>query len=500
MPNPLSKEPQEKNSKHLMGMENVIRKGRSDDLHIFPVHKEQELQEENGLSVWVTADNMKAFVKLRRKVLPANVEKVLRTCGIKAHLDLDVLTNEKFQEEALEKQHEILVCDQGNLKQVVFDLHFFQNRRTLYRFLQGLYDGVREEKLPLINISAGTVIARRRTEEELKELRDIFDVFGALQDEQRRLVSLKVDKGLHEDDEGTITSSEDGHFKLSGNSLSVNPLFAIRSLEDWFQGDLRFIGSVEVGDQVMENFDIVAGHDITIKGCSDTSNLTAGGSIIVGEGILGQMTAQTRAKQLVKAGYINQSSVTCDHDIELIGGAFHSKVHAHGVLSAKSGSIVGGENYGAQGVIAKELGAVSGVKTLVAAGVYEEIPMSLDVVKEEMETIGLKLVELYRVVQPLLSVKNSGYGMDQSDRDLLHQSVSRIKALKERRSVLTAWVKDHSVEACLNARVDVLSKVYQGVTIMINNCRFEVKEELGRVSFLADLGRGTVMVKDLMLK
>ena len=270
-------------------------------------------------------------------------------------------------------------------------------------------------------------------------------------------------------------------------------------MSDWSRTALDFVGSVEIGQNVLANFDIKAEGNITLESSLEEASLEAGDTITLGGGIIGKPEGHTsvRAKNGIKGRYVNNASVFCEHDIDLPKGSYHSTIHCYGKLNIEGGPVVGGQVYGAHGVLANELGGSSGVKTFVGAGFCTPIPMSLDQIQNEREIKKVDMAEWIEKAKPILAARAQPGGL--SDRALLQlkEMLETITALKQSIEELGIWIESHDREACELARIEVKGDVFPGVTVMINNVSALIQEKMSRVSFRFDPASNAIRARKL---
>ena len=142
---------------------------------------------------------------------------------------------------------------------------------------------------------------------------DGIDIFG-------KTISAKVPKDIQiipgrntylTDDEMYLKSQIDGQLIQKGKSLSVEPLLTIPGNVDYATGNIDFLGSVIVKGNVISGFSIKSGEDIYIEGLVEDCELTAEGSIMVNNGILGneEFLHTIYAKEGIKAQFIQHMNI-----------------------------------------------------------------------------------------------------------------------------------------------------------------------------------------------
>ncbi|MBI4752905.1 DUF342 domain-containing protein [Candidatus Desantisbacteria bacterium] len=168
-----------------------------------------------------------------------------------------------------------------------------------------------------------------------------------------------------------IRASIDGHVLLSGGKINVENTLIIPGNVDYSTGSIYFLGSVVVKGDVLDEFQVEATGDILVHGCVGKCFLSAGGSIAIGEGVKGKNVARLFAGQNVIAKYIEHATVEARDDVRVLEEILHSKVDAGNKVmleGKRRGVIIGGLTRAGSEIDTKELGCVSGIKTIVEVG------------------------------------------------------------------------------------------------------------------------------------
>ncbi|MBP6407180.1 MAG: DUF342 domain-containing protein, partial [Fusobacteriaceae bacterium] len=214
---------------------------------------------------------------------------------------------------------------------------------------------------------------------------DGIDIFG-------KTISAKVPKDIQiipgrntylTDDEMYLKSQIDGQLIQKGKSLSVEPLLTIPGNVDYATGNIDFLGSVIVKGNVISGFSIKSGEDIYIEGLVEDCELTAEGSIMVNNGILGneEFLHTIYAKEGIKAQFIQHMKIKTNGSVEVNKHILHSTVEAGDkvIVTSGTGKIIGGEIKAQKGIECNIAGGPFETPTKLILDVYSET------VKEESE-------------------------------------------------------------------------------------------------------------------
>lgn len=453
-----------------------------------------------GIKILISSDRLRAYLSLASPQHPQTIGEFLEKCGIKSPLLLEALHDPKVMTEVILQHKPYLFADNTMFLTPVPDVDFHELTPVFNEYIRKRFlEGAEKARLAFTNVRAGQVVFTRFPVEQLEELEATRDVFGTLRAEKRTLIKIKLGSGLVENEDGSVQALENGYLDFNDSAVQVHNKLIIRTLSDWSREALDFVGAVEIGQNVIANFDVKAEGSIVLEGSLEEASLESGDTITLGGGIIGKPEGHTsvKAKTLIKGRYVNNATVFCEHDIELPKGSYHSTIHCYGKLTIEGGPVVGGQAYGANGVLANELGGSSGVKTFVGAGFCTPIPMSLDQLINEREIKKVDMAEWIEKVKPILAAKAQPGGL--SDRALaqLKEMLDTITSIKRRIEELGAWIDSHDREACEMARIEVKGEIFPGVTIMINNVSALIQEKMSRVSFRFDPASNAIRARKL---
>ena len=304
---------------------------------------------------------------------------------------------------------------------------------------------------------------------------DGIDIFG-------KTISAKVPKDIQiipgrntylTDDEMYLKSQIDGQLIQKGKSLSVEPLLTIPGNVDYATGNIDFLGSVIVKGNVISGFSIKSGEDIYIEGLVEDCELTAEGSIMVNNGILGneEFLHTIYAKEGIKAQFIQHMKIKTNGSVEVNKHILHSTVEAGDkvIVTSGTGKIIGGEIKAQKGIECNIAGGPFETPTKLILDVYSETVKEESEINKEMlvlEENKFKIEKLLKDVEALkqLSAINNRYITLQEDRSFIEE---------QRQSI-----KTHSIR--------VLNKVYPGVIIKIGRELYLNRSKKIRTDFLID--------------
>ena len=447
-----------------------------------------------GLSLYTPKENLQLFALIKQEISPKNLEKIVRSLNIVAPLFLEDFDSKEFQAKLINQKEYALIADLRNAP--CYDVDFGANNEVIETFwllLHSKSSSGQKPKIPVSNVLKDTVAARRLSAEEQEQKSVIRDIFGREREQKRKVQILSAGAGVVENEKNEFVATRSGYIDLASNNVNIIESYQIRSLADWMGGKkLKFVGNVEVGNNVIQNFDIAVSGDINIAGSTEGSNLIAKGNITVGEGLIGQGIANVESWGSVRARYVNQAKLFCAGNCDFIQGLHHSDLICHGRLSIRSGSIVGGKVYAGQGIKTQNLGGTGGVKTLVAVGYSSDFPLNPEDINQERLAVEEVVTELFEKLKTYMSTPAAIAALTQEEKRRVKLDMNKLKRLKIRLQTLTSWMKEHHPQKYEYARIAVNGTAFPGVTIRINNATYFVNEEMSKVAFFYDPSTGGV--------
>ncbi len=195
-------------------------------------------------------------------------------------------------------------------------------------------------------------------------------------------------------------ATEEGALKITETSLSVEPTLILEKDVSFSTGSLNFEGNVYVKGSVKRGFSMKAAGDILIEGgIEDGGEVSADqGSILIGGGVVGRR-AKLTAQRDIQVHFVQEATLSADQDI-LIGEASSAMLRAgNRVVCARradgvGGTIAGGQVWALRRIEAWQLGAPSGLATVLVVGVNRKEAVRLDHLKRCMEESRKRIVQL----------------------------------------------------------------------------------------------------------
>ncbi|MBR2214282.1 MAG: DUF342 domain-containing protein [Selenomonadaceae bacterium] len=202
-----------------------------------------------------------------------------------------------------------------------------------------------------------------------------------------------------------LIATINGQIVDTGRIISVDPRFEIKGDVGVGTGNIDFTGSVQIGGNVEQGFEVKASGDIEIKG-GVNGGTVEGRNIFIGKGITGQNRGKVYAKEDVRCAFIESAEVVAGRDIYIHDVALHSNIRAGKKIIAegKKGQIMGGVAAAGDEIRATTIGNPASIITKVAVGVnpnllkkYKDMCRNLKANKERLKQITQTLNTLGKI-------------------------------------------------------------------------------------------------------
>ncbi|WP_029896886.1 DUF342 domain-containing protein [Desulfohalovibrio reitneri] len=203
------------------------------------------------------------------------------------------------------------------------------------------------------------------------------DVFGNVIPpcESGEASGVTVGQGAELDEGGeTVRATTPGLVSWRGNELNVLDALEIQGDVDFSTGNISLDkGSVLIKGSVIDGFRVEAPGDVTVKGNVQAATISAGGSVMVGCGILSGEHGGVYAGGPVRAQFMENSCVAAGGDITVAHNITNCHVQTEGkiVCTRGKGVVQGGTLNAFQGVECNEVGSEYGVVTTIRIGPQE---------------------------------------------------------------------------------------------------------------------------------
>ncbi len=264
--------------------------------------------------------------------------------------------------------------------------------------------------------------------------------------------------------DGIIMLRKDG-------TIEVSPRFNIDGDIDLSVGDIEIKGDLTIGGDIKSGFVISASGNIEIGGTIEDAQITAGGSVNVRGGFVGEGRGRIVAGGDVEIKFINHQKIEAGGNIEIFEEAKGAHLVATGSIFVKKGKgvLAGGVAKAAIAIEANTLGTMQNVNTDVIVADTTKIQEKIVARNKECQGMDQKIEEISKKMNFLMKKKKK-VGLSAQDEQLF-KNLDKLSAdIDYTISTLRGEVKS-SEETINNLRktayIKVIEMTYPGVTMKI---------------------------------
>src|SRR6185295_3888699 len=272
-----------------------------------------------------------------------------------------------------------------------------------------------------------------------------------------------------------------GDLRCLGDVIEVLDIIKVSGNLDYAVGSIECDGPVRVEGDVLPGFHIHAGGDVFVGGVVEAAEITTGGAITIGQGVLGG--SRICAKGKLTLGYVRESYLECDGNIAISREAVNSTVvSGDSIAISANGRVVGGRMVALNHIAVGVAGSPKGIRTTLATGVN---PLK--------ELHAAKLAADIHRAEGVQKRIDRMKGLTSPDQ---HEALDQILALAATKRVghaeeLAALQADEiKVAEC---RIHVKAEVHAGVRICIGRGEMTNQDERKNVTFYYDVDSGQVV-------
>ncbi|MFP4499668.1 MAG: FapA family protein [Candidatus Hydrogenedentota bacterium] len=258
---------------------------------------------------------------------------------------------------------------------------------------------------------------------------------------------------------GVVYNSEDrsfyaenhGRIRLTGNTLTVEEVFTVPGSIGLETGNIKHPGSLIVSANIDARSEVQAEGDIEVMGYIEDATVVAGGAVIVHGGIIGAQT-HIRSKGNVQARFISNACVESEGDVVAEREIDNATVRALGRVAVPNGRIVGGVCQALGGIIIKDAGTTTGIKTWLIAGEDFLLPQRVKAKLETLKQLEETLAAIHAKVDPYAN--NTGR-LCAKTRETLTVLLQKIEGAEKRRDALKQEIEALEAESKQSAHNEV---------------------------------------------
>lgn len=296
-----------------------------------------------------------------------------------------------------------------------------------------------------------------------------------------------------------------GYVTYEDRKLNLEQTYNIYGDVDLSVGVINFISNVHVRGDVLPDFSISAGGNISIDGTVSGASIQAEGNLKMLHGVLGQDKSIVKAGKDATMKFANESTLEIQGSLTLTKEALNSELNCFNEIDARDAVIIGGRVVSLKNITVNTLGSELGIKTQIFLGEdYTNLKRTDEVrqqILEKKETLENRLEGAYTNLKYWqVEHNNENYTVEELEKLLnkfeeIKSMAIELKNINQEFQLLSTEKPQDRV-----ARCDVLKTIYPGTIFFFSGVIYDVKEEIkGPVSVIGEessKGRYKISIKN----
>jgi uncharacterized protein (DUF342 family) len=245
---------------------------------------------------------------------------------------------------------------------------------------------------------------------------------------------------------------------------------------------------------VQSGFTVVSEENIFVEESVQGALLSAGDSIRIEKGIVGEGKAVLRAKKTIRARFAEQATLLAVENIHLANACLRCTVKCNGKLKLESdkGNVVGGRVYCKLGLEAMNVGSEREVATEIHFGQDILVQDQLEREQRQSDQLKSRNAEIERKITHLKrTAADDQRGLQELHAEK-HRNLQRMQMHSKRIFILAERLEQH-----FPSEITVRGVVYPGVVLESHGRRRQVKTALREVVFFFNTTTGRIEEKPL---
>jgi uncharacterized protein (DUF342 family) len=330
--------------------------------------------------------------------------------------------------------------------------------------------------------------------EPAAEGRPGFDVKGGeIPADKATAFAIEHDDSIQEEAVGAgkrLVAARPGELSFDGKTLTIKSVKKLEGDIGPATGNINFPGEISIDGRVLPGFAVISGANVTVTGTAEAALISAGGKVVVAQGIKGNGKGVVRAKIAIDSAFAERATLMAVGDISLKNGAVLSQIKTNGKLSiaAENGKLFGGVCQARCGIDAADIGSSSGGRTEISFGQDYLIKDQIAAVEEDIRKLEKALSSIDEKIKTVLKIPSS----------LAAARAEKVKHIKrlEQLKLKVFTLREKFEEHC-DSEIRIRGTIYPGVIIESHDRYYEVQQTRSRVIFYFDRVSGRIKEKAL---
>ncbi|MDR0491843.1 MAG: FapA family protein [Oscillospiraceae bacterium] len=328
-------------------------------------------------------------------------------------------------------------------------------------------------------VEAGDVLARLTPACEGKHGTNVMGAKIPSSKPVKKRLTRGTNTVLSED--GCVLSSKvSGHVEMKADKIIVRNVYSVKGDVGTATGDIDYNGTVKVSGDVLSGYAVKATGDIYVEGVVEAANLTAGGKIVLANGVHGDARGRLYAGGNVVAKFIQMCTVVSGDSVSS-NSILHSRVVAKNSILAHFGPglINGGELTAKSLISARFIGSANvGTNTQLEVGYGAEDAEGYSHLEDQLVEKRIEQRRLRSIAGT--SPKNSRPSAKRAE--VLFQLAAletEIDELLDQYYQLKAGIETYAP-----GKITVTDAIYEGAKIVVSNASYYVRDVIVACQFV----------------
>ncbi|RKY85336.1 hypothetical protein DRQ09_07410 [candidate division KSB1 bacterium] len=283
-----------------------------------------------------------------------------------------------------------------------------------------------------------------------------------------------------------LVAAIDGCIIFKGKDIDISPVFIVQSNVDFSTGNIDYYGTLIVKGDIKSGFRVKVDGDLEVWGVIEDAEIETTGKILAKKGFLGRGKGKIKAKGDVILKFCENQTIFTEGNV-IVEALLHSNIECYKkvIVKGSKGLIIGGSVMALEGIETKNAGNYHYTKTVLTAGVKNEIRKRLEEIDESMKKNEENVDKLKKAIATLIKSDKTKGGLPANKKALMRRMqevINTIPAVQTKLMEEKQKIEDE-LQKYKEAKIKIKNKVYPGVIIYIQNKKLSVKRETSSVAF-----------------
>ncbi|MDR2795968.1 MAG: FapA family protein [Spirochaetaceae bacterium] len=292
----------------------------------------------------------------------------------------------------------------------------------------------------------------------------------------------------------TILADINGQAVIANGKINVESVYTVDGAVNLRTGNIVFLGNVIVTGNVEEGFSVKASGNIEVYGLSDKATLTAGGDIIVRQGITGKKGESVSAGRSIWAKFIENATLAVGSMVVVSDGILNSTIDAGKciICQGKRAAIIGGHLRAVEEISAKSLGSPSGnTETICEVGTDPKKKTAREALEEKKLKLSTALADVNLNIKSLNNIKQQRQSLPEDKEVYLRELMESSDKINDELKKLNNDIDEINVflqNLPSRGRVSASAKIHSGVVIVIRDIKHIITSDYKASTFILENG------------